>query len=119
MKRTMAAILPVLVVVLSGPVAAQWAQWRGPGSQGVSPEQNLPFEWSDTKNVVWKTSVPGQGFSQPIIWKDRIFLTTDVETGAAPVEHKAVIHRSCTLPATSSSSPTIRRRGMSGGEQQD
>lgn len=92
MKCTIAAILVVLFVMLSGPAVAQWTQWRGPGGQGVSPEKNLPFEWSDTKNVVWRSPIPGQGLSQPIIWGDKIFLTTDVETGAAPPEHKAAVH---------------------------
>jgi outer membrane protein assembly factor BamB len=69
-----------------------WAQWRGPDSQGVSLEKNLPIEWSDTKNVLWKTAIPGQGFSQPIIWGKKVFLTTAVETGAAPTEHKPVTH---------------------------
>src|SRR5215207_3278019 len=36
-----------------------WAQWRGPDAQGVSSEKNLPTEWSDTKNVLWKAPIPG------------------------------------------------------------
>ncbi len=71
---------------------ANWPQWRGPGSQGISAEENLPTEWSDTENVLWKTSIPGQGFSQPVVWGDRVFLTSDVETGTAPAEHKAAVH---------------------------
>ncbi|MFH1572403.1 MAG: PQQ-binding-like beta-propeller repeat protein [Acidobacteriota bacterium] len=71
---------------------ANWPQWRGPESQGVSQERNLPVEWSATKNVLWKTPIPGQGFSQPVIWGNRIFLTTDIESGPAPVDHKAVVH---------------------------
>jgi outer membrane protein assembly factor BamB len=71
---------------------SNWPQWRGPESQGVSLEANLPIEWSDTKNVLWKTPIPGQGFSQPIIWDKRVFLTTDIETGPAPAAHKAPVH---------------------------
>lgn len=69
-----------------------WPQWRGPQSQGVSNEKSLPTEWSETKNVLWKTPVPGQGFSQPIIWGKQIFLTTEIEGGPAPADHKAVVH---------------------------
>jgi len=72
--------------------APQWAQFRGPASQGISNEKNLPFEWSDAKNILWKTPLPGQGFSQPILWDKKIFVTLDLETGPAPADHKAVIH---------------------------
>jgi outer membrane protein assembly factor BamB len=76
----------------SASVDQDWPQWRGPFSQGISSGKNLPFEWNETKNVLWKTPIPGQGFSQPIIWGKRIFLTTDVETGPAPAGHKAAYH---------------------------
>ena len=102
MKRTTHTILLVLFAGLSGfgtlrngssaAESFQWPQWRGLDSQGVSQEKNLPLEWSDTKNVVWKTAIPGQGFSQPIIWDKNLFLTTDVETGPAPPDHKAIVH---------------------------
>lgn len=72
--------------------SSNWAQWRGPDSQGVSDEKNLPTEWSETKNVLWKAELPGKGFSQPIIWGDKVFLTTDVEGGPAPESHKPPKH---------------------------
>jgi outer membrane protein assembly factor BamB len=68
-----------------------WPQWRGPASQGVSEEKNLPTEWSSTKNVQWKTPIPGRGHSSPIVWENRIFLTTSIEgavvPGAKAIEH--------------------------------
>jgi outer membrane protein assembly factor BamB len=68
-----------------------WSSWRGPEGNGISPETNVPSEWSDTKNVKWKTSIPGRGHSSPIVWDERIFLTTDLEgetvPGAKAVEH--------------------------------
>jgi outer membrane protein assembly factor BamB len=71
---------------------ANWAQWRGPDGQGVSPETGLPTEWSATKNVKWKTPIEGRGHSSPIVWGDRIFLTTAIEgdiiPGAKPPKHK-------------------------------
>jgi outer membrane protein assembly factor BamB len=72
--------------------SSNWPQWRGPDSQGVSNDKNLPTEWSETKNVLWKTPLPGRGFSQPIIWDKRVFLTTDVEGGSAPATHKPPMH---------------------------
>lgn len=72
--------------------SSNWAQWRGPDSQGISYDKNLPTEWSETKNVLWKAELPGKGFSQPIIWGNKVFLTTDVEGGPAPESHKAPKH---------------------------
>ncbi|MFN0123443.1 MAG: PQQ-binding-like beta-propeller repeat protein [Blastocatellia bacterium] len=64
---------------------AHWPQWRGPANNGVA-RTGAPVEFSDAKNVKWKMAIPGRGFSTPIIWGDKIFLTTAVPTGktAAP-----------------------------------
>ncbi len=74
------------------PTSPNWAQWRGPDGQGISTEKNLPTEWSDTKNVVWKVPIPGLGYSQPIIWGKKVFLTTAIEGGPAPADHKPPKH---------------------------
>jgi outer membrane protein assembly factor BamB len=63
---------------------ANWPQWRGPDSQGVSAETGLLAEWSSTKNVKWKTALPGKGHSSPIVWGERIFLTTSIEGEPIP-----------------------------------
>ncbi|MHC4501888.1 MAG: outer membrane protein assembly factor BamB family protein, partial [Planctomycetota bacterium] len=57
-----------------------WAQWRGPLGTGVAPHGNPPVEWSDTKNVKWKTAIPGKGYASPVVWGDTIFLQTAVAT---------------------------------------
>ena len=53
-----------------------WTRFRGPNGQGISSEVNLPTEWSDTKNVAWKTPIPGDAWLSPIVYDDHIFLTT-------------------------------------------
>ena len=63
-----------VLMLCSGAVAAEWPQWRGATGNGVSTEKNIPLEWSGTKNVAWKTAIPGIGHSQPVVWKDRIFI---------------------------------------------
>ncbi len=68
-----------------------WPQWRGPSGQGVSTEKNLPAEWSATKNIKWKAAIPGRGHSSPIVWENKIFVTTAVEKEAVPGA-KAPIH---------------------------
>jgi outer membrane protein assembly factor BamB len=55
---------------------SQWPQWRGPTRQSVVESEGYPDRWSDQQNVVWRTQVPGRGHSSPIVWEDRIFLTT-------------------------------------------
>jgi outer membrane protein assembly factor BamB len=82
-------------LILSASVSAatdpSWPQWRGPSGQGVSPEKNLPAEWSVNKNIKWKAAIPGRGHSSPIVWGNRIFLTTAIEgelvPGAKAVKH--------------------------------
>src|SRR5512134_999380 len=56
--------------------AENWPCWRGPRGDGTSLEKEPPTRWSSTENVVWKTPVPGEGQSSPIIWDNRIFLTS-------------------------------------------
>jgi hypothetical protein len=85
MKRTfirLGLILIVCSLVPSGSSAflvsasddePKWPQWRGPGGSGTSTEKNLPTEWSDTKNVQWKTEIPGRGHSSPILWAGKSF----------------------------------------------
>jgi outer membrane protein assembly factor BamB len=86
-----------LVVMLAGcylpavPAAAgdapaadhYWPQWRGPLGTGAAPHADPPVEWNENRNVRWKVPLPGLGHSSPVVWGDRIFLTTAVPQGAA------------------------------------
>jgi outer membrane protein assembly factor BamB len=71
-------LLAAAWLILSGTVAQadNWPQWRGPDDDGICKETNLPVEWDATRNVVWKLPVPGMGGSTPVVWGDRIFLTS-------------------------------------------
>ena len=71
----------VRMVSVSGEGEKYWPGWRGPSGQGLVKGTGYPDKWSDTKNVVWRVDVPGSGNSSPIIWGDRIFLTTAYERG--------------------------------------
>ncbi|MGH9754857.1 MAG: PQQ-binding-like beta-propeller repeat protein [Blastocatellia bacterium] len=71
----------VMVVGSASSDPAHWPQWRGPFFNGVAKGAAAPVEFSDTKNIKWKIEIPGRGFSTPVIWGDRIFLTTAVSTG--------------------------------------
>lgn len=59
--------------------AEDWPRFRGPTGQGLSSEKNLPKEWSAEKNVRWKTAIPGEGWSSPVVVGDQVFLTTVTE----------------------------------------
>jgi outer membrane protein assembly factor BamB len=58
-----------------------WPQWRGPELTGVAPLADPPVEWSESKNVRWKTEIPGKGSATPIIWGNHIFVLTAVPSG--------------------------------------
>lgn len=61
--------------------ADNWPQFRGPSAQGVSREKNPPSSWSTTDNIAWKTEVPGESWSSPVIWNNHVFLTTTTDSG--------------------------------------
>ena len=85
--RTAATLNPFLLLLLmqgsalSDPFAHNWHQWRGPNATGVSTTANPPIEWSEDQNVKWKVAIDGQGTSTPIVWNDRVFLLTAIDTG--------------------------------------
>lgn len=81
---------PLLLILLTAPAAAErdradaqhyWPQWRGPLGTGVAPHAQPPVQWSETKNIRWKAALPGKGHSSPVVWGERIFLTTAVPYG--------------------------------------
>jgi len=56
--------------------ANDWPEFRGPTAQGISGAKNVPLHWSATSNVVWKTAIPGEGWSSPVLVNGKIYLTT-------------------------------------------
>ncbi len=73
----------------------QWPQWRGPLATGVAPRADPPVEWGEDRNVRWKLALPGLGHSTPIVWGERVFLTSAVAHGEAleaPAEHDDGAH---------------------------
>jgi outer membrane protein assembly factor BamB len=84
---TPAAILAAIVVTAPAgdppPPAETWPQWRGPLGTGVAPDADPPVTWSDTSNVRWRVAIPGTGHASPIVWGDRVFVTTAAAYGEA------------------------------------
>lgn len=90
--KFLALLLAALAVVHADD---NWPQWRGPLMTGESPTAKPPVEWSETKNVRWKTALPGKGHSTPVVWGSRVFVTAAEPFGekvtpfysGAPGEH--------------------------------
>lgn len=91
-RRISLALLAITSLTTAGS-AANWPQWRGPDGSGISTEKNLPSEWGPGKNIKWRTPIAGRGHSSPIVWGNRVFVTTAVEgevvQGAKAVKHMA------------------------------
>jgi outer membrane protein assembly factor BamB len=93
-KSTVSSLVLLFTVVTLSPVgvgtgaepfeeakASYWHHWRGPEANGVSRTANPPTEWSEEKNILWKVPIEGAGCSAPIIWDDKIFILTAMDTG--------------------------------------
>jgi outer membrane protein assembly factor BamB len=82
MTRTLLAWTCGLVVSLPTSIRAEdWPEFRGPTGQGLVRDGALPLQWGPDKNVVWKTAIPGRGWSSPIVCAGRVYLTTATAVG--------------------------------------
>jgi outer membrane protein assembly factor BamB len=93
--EVLVATLSLLIVISAAATdknkTANWPQWRGAEGSGVANDADAPMTWSSTQNIKWKTPLPGRGHSSPIVWDNKIFLTTEIEgeivPGAQAVKH--------------------------------
>jgi len=81
--RVSVVFVVLLVLGRAGVRAEDWPQFRGPTGQGHSSERGLPLDWSESRNVKWKTPVPGRGWSSPVVAGGRVWLTTSVKANGA------------------------------------
>ena len=71
--------LVVLFFFVAGLIRAEnWPGWRGPSGDGISAGKGIPTKWSNTENIAWRIAVPGEGHSSPIVWGDKVFLTSSL-----------------------------------------
>ncbi len=91
MKKSSLVVATLILLCASAALRAQnWPAFRGPLMTGEGPGCHPPTEWSEEKNIKWKVAIPGKGHATPIIWGDRIFIQTAVETSKdAPDAPKA------------------------------
>ena len=71
----------MLLAILLAQSADAWPRFRGPDGQGQAAEKDPPLAWSATSGVVWKAAVPGEGWSSPIVWGRRVFVSTATANG--------------------------------------
>jgi outer membrane protein assembly factor BamB len=93
-SRTAALFLSAIGLIAAGAAADDvWPSWRGPHDDGRAPAGDPPITWSETDNVRWKVAIPGLGTSTPVVWGNRIYLNTAIDTGepgpSAPAEPAA------------------------------
>jgi hypothetical protein len=70
-----------MLALASTAQADDWPAWRGPTRDGLSAERNLPVEWAPDRNVLWKAPLPAAAGATPVIWGERIFLTSPSADG--------------------------------------
>jgi hypothetical protein len=76
LNLSMTLMISSVILISADQIFAQdWPGWRGDG-RGISPEKNLPLKWSEDEGVKWKTPISGTGHSSPIVWSNRVFVTT-------------------------------------------
>lgn len=78
-------VAPMLRAADAPAADTNWPMWRGPRGDGHSAEANVPTRWSATENVAWKVPIPGWGHSSPVVWGERVFVTSYVESGTRRV----------------------------------
>ena len=80
-RRMLARLCLPLVLFASDRSEANWPQFRGPTGQGHADATELPIRWSETENIVWKTAIPGAGWSSPVFFDDQVWITTSLDGG--------------------------------------
>ena len=92
MRGKLAVAIGIIFIAVAATARAEtpsgtdrfWPQWRGPDGNGFAANSEPPIEWSETKNIKWKLAIPGNGSSSPIVWGDRLFITTAIPAGSEP-----------------------------------
>ncbi len=89
--RTLVTLLTFLSLMKATVVySANWPEFRGPTGQGIAGAGRYPTEWSATQQVVWKQPIPGAGWSSPIVWEGKVYLTTAVPVEESPNDDQSL-----------------------------
>lgn len=80
-RRSLLVLFVALGLAPAVPGATHWPQFRGPEGNGIARDAKPPIEWSDDRNVRWKTPIPGKGWASPTIWGHQVWVATATEDG--------------------------------------
>lgn len=82
-SRSLRAVLTLLLGAAAVAVHGQshWPQFRGPGARGIGESDRLPLVWGPGTNIAWSVEIPGRGWSSPVVWGGKVFVTTAVSEG--------------------------------------
>lgn len=89
-NRIIPALFLTLIALNTCFASDNWPQFRGPKSMGVADDPKLPDTWSATENVSWKTEIPGVGWSSPVVWNNKIFVTSVISKGEIEAPKKGL-----------------------------
>lgn len=84
----MAVILPILFIMMSCVQKHNWSQFRGPDGNMVDANANLPDKWSNDTNVIWTAALGGPSNSSPVVWGDKVFVTTTFPEKVNPMPER-------------------------------
>jgi outer membrane protein assembly factor BamB len=79
--RTVLLAVPAVLLAVGLAAAENWPAWRGPTGQGHSADKAPPLTWNTKENIRWKTPLPEDGNSSPVVWGDRVFVTQATQQG--------------------------------------
>src|ERR1700678_3890943 len=79
--RVLSQLLPLTLLMPVFAADGDWPRFRGPDNDGMA-RGDAPLHWSDSEHIKWKAEIPGRGHSSPVIWGDKVFVTTAVPTEA-------------------------------------
>ena len=77
----LAYFFAVVALAVEPDQSADWPCWRGPNATGVADGRNLPIHWDTKENIRWSVQLPGWGTSSPVVYGNRVFVTSEVEEG--------------------------------------
>ena len=82
MNRTIIALFAV-VLPFGSASSSDWPQFRGPDGQGHSDAEGVALEWSEEQGIVWKTAIPGEGYSSPVVNENQVWMTSSFDDGTS------------------------------------
>jgi hypothetical protein len=114
-----AAILVAALLTVAVVSAENWPAWRGPDGAGVSPGKNLPAAWSDSSNIAWQVPLRGLGVSTPIVWGNRIFVTSQEGAVAERAGYHPTLIQGAELAGSGERTLGGRKQGDSNKPEED